>query len=280
MSLRITNIQRGCVYDGPGIRTTIFLKGCTMHCPWCCNPETIKSEQQYFVEDDKCLYLKGTESVICKDCVRTGGAKLEKECPFGVKTPVSQGYTCEELYHQLEVDFTLMQSSNGGITFSGGEPLLQIDEIEQLLSYIKDEGINIAFETTLFSNTESLQKALLYADIMIIDIKLQPQHPLYKSSSYIQKLSAHIKICRSNHKPVVFRMVFTDDMMGDVSYIVDSLRLLNIDSIELLKCHNLGAKKYQMLKIANDDYSASYECMYQFSQVLSNNDIQVSLLMV
>lgn len=77
-SLEVTNIQRGCVYDGPGVRTTVFLKGCSLCCPWCCNPETITREDAFYIDNSKCLKYQGISSSICNACEKYGGENLSE----------------------------------------------------------------------------------------------------------------------------------------------------------------------------------------------------------
>lgn len=280
MKLRVTNIQRGCVYDGPGVRTTVFLKGCTMKCPWCCNPETISSEADYFINDSKCQLRKGVSSKLCASCERNGGCHPIAQCPFGVCEATSHDYSVDKLFQLLTKDFDLMRASGGGVTFSGGEPLLQIDALESLLELLKKEEINIAFETTLTTDIESVQKAVKYADVMIVDVKLQPQHPLYNNQSYIKRLLSHLKTCRENKLRFSYRMVFTDAMLDASINIVAVLKTLNIDSIELLKCHNLGDNKYKELNLSNANYSASFESFDSFAVILEKENIRIEKLSV
>lgn len=278
--IRATNIQRGCVYDGPGVRTTVFLKGCTMKCPWCCNPETISPEVDYFIDDSKCQLRKGISSKLCASCKRNGGNQPIAQCPFGVCEPTSHDYTVDELFEILSKDFDLMRTSGGGVTFSGGEPLLQIDALVPLLDLLKKEGINIAFETTLTTNSESVQKAVYYADVMIVDVKLQPQHPLYNNQSYISRLLNHLKICREGDLQILYRVVFTDDMLDASSYVSDVFKLLQIDSLELLKCHNWGNQKYIKLNSPYVIIKATEDSLIRFSELLVYKGFSVSKLSI
>ena len=280
MKLRVTNIQRGCVYDGPGVRTTVFLKGCTMKCPWCCNPETISLDEDYFIDDSKCQLCKGFSSKLCTSCERNGGNQPIAQCPFGVCEPTSHDFSVDELFEILLKDFDLMRTSGGGVTFSGGEPLLQIDALESLLMLLKNEGINIAFETTLTTNHESVQKAVNYADVMIVDVKLQAQHPLYNNQSYIKRLLSHLNICRGNNLHVIYRIVFTDEMRAASLDIINQLGMLNIRAIELLNCHNLGKSKYEKLSIQNFDFSASIPMCTDFAELLQKNGIRIQSLTI
>lgn len=131
-SLNITSIQRGCLYDGPGVRTTVFLRGCILKCPWCCNPETIFLENDFFLDNSKCLKIKHINSSLCDNCERYGGAISVDNCPFGVSERISDIYPFEDLINELLKDKTLFDATGGGITFSGGEPLLQVADLTDL----------------------------------------------------------------------------------------------------------------------------------------------------
>lgn len=280
MKIKITSIQRGCVYDGTGIRTTVFLKGCTMKCPWCCNPEAISYEDEYFIDDSKCLLRKGINSNICRLCKRNEGNIAIYKCPFGVAKPVFKLLSYNELYEILKKDFYLMKSSGGGVTLSGGEPLIQIQSLVPLLKKLKNDIINITFETTLTTSEYSLQQALEYADALFIDIKLQPTHPLYTNNEYRMTLKNRIEACRKVLTNLTFRLVFVDSMLNVSNDIIQYLTSCNITYVELLKCHNLGESKYRYLGINNIDSTATNEAFDKFAEMLNNASITVKKLCV
>ena len=140
MSVRITNIQRFSLHDGPGIRTTVFLKGCNLHCPWCCNPENIDFNIEHYVENG-----------------------LEKDFGYDIDL--------EDLEREILKDLAFYDNGKGGVTFSGGEPLLQIEKIIPLLESLKSKNINICFETSLSVDKTLVLMMLDYADSIYIDIK-------------------------------------------------------------------------------------------------------------
>lgn len=280
MRLRITSIQRGCVYDGPGVRTTVFLKGCTMRCPWCCNPETISKDEEYFVDDSKCLLKNGHVSKICESCERNGGNVEVTECPMGVSEPVSKDYTVDELYEILSKDFDLMRVSGGGVTFSGGEPLLQTDTLVPLLNKLQDEGIHIAFETTLTATDDSVMKIAQYADLMIVDIKLQPEHPLYCNEKYIDRLRKSLSELRTRNVSICNRLVFVNSMAGDYEYAYGILESLGIHDVELLCCHNMASNKYKRLGQDSYNFAANTSLFEEFSESLNRDNIRTLKLSI
>ena len=142
----VTKIQRFSLHDGPGIRTTIFLKGCSVRCPWCCNPENLLNTQQYYVKD-------GVKEV------------------YGVYYEVNDLYEeimkDEIFYTDSDVDYDIRNSSDisrlpGGITFSGGEPLLQMEPLQPLLYLLDQRHIHMAVETSLFVPWRDLCLAMEY----------------------------------------------------------------------------------------------------------------------
>ena len=275
--LRVTNIQRGCVYDGPGVRTTVFLKGCPLHCPWCCNPETISYEEQWFVDEEKCLTKQGISSKLCENCVRVHGSRSIHECPFGVSEQTSKDYSKEELLDELLKDKVLYKESNGGVTFSGGEPLLQAYALLPLLFRLKEKKINIAFETTLVAPKDKILSVLPYTDLFIVDLKLQPQMML-GNQSYLEEIKTkQIKVIK---KEVKYRMVFVDEVIDAKDDVLKSLQYLNILEVEFLLCHNLGRNKYLRLYQNNTDFTANKEKLDMFVDTLREKGIRVNVLSI
>lgn len=274
--IRVTNIQRGCVYDGPGIRTTVFLKGCSLNCPWCCNPETINNGSDFYIDESKCFINNGINSKLCAQCERKGGDDTIEHCHFGVCRPTSADYDVADIYYELAKDFDLMRKSNGGVTFSGGEPLLQIKQYETLCKQLKDQCIRIAFETTFVVAEDLFLIALDYAECFILDIKLQPTHTLYKNKEYIDMLKERTSLCKSKMIPMQYRLVFIDSMSDDLDYSVQTLHRLDVDRIELLKCHNLGKSKYERLGLNNIDCTATDKPFNQFADALNKQKIETT----
>lgn len=227
----ITNIQRFSLHDGPGIRTTVFLKGCSLRCPWCSNPENINNKPQKYVKN-------GIEGIYGKE------------------------YNCDELYNELikdKVFFGENTKSNslddmpGGVTFSGGECLLQIEKLEPLLKRLNLENINIAVETSLFVSTSKLDIAIEYVDLFYVDIKILEEKECKNIlngdlSMYMSNLTTLLQ----SGKPVVLRIPviggYTDgiDNRQRINELVKSIKG-NIQKIEIIKEHNLGLSKYQSL---------------------------------
>ena len=276
-SLKVTNIQRGCVYDGPGVRTTIFLKGCSLCCPWCSNPETLVKEGTFYIDDSKCLKYQGISSSICDICEKNGGVRSVRDCPYGVAESVSYNYDIEALLAEILKDKTLFERTRGGVTFSGGEPLLQVGALTELLERLKKERIHVAFESSLVVPTGNLESVLAYSDCFIIDYKLQPQMKLYDE--------AYLKLINKNRlrivgKEIFNRMVFVDEMLDCKNDVLYKLQSLAVSDIEILLCHDLGSNKYKKLGMYHKSYKADSKKAEQFVSFLGLNNISTSLLTI
>lgn len=214
------------MHDGPGIRTTVFLKGCSLHCPWCSNPENLKPyPEEYLKENKKGVYGKyySCEKLfgeIIKDSIFFGQTDLDNEL----------GRTC------------------GGVTFSGGEPLLQFDALEPLLINLKGENIHICTETCLFASEGKLEIALKYTDLFYVDIKILDEKKCYTIlGGNIKQYYSNLEKLFQERKTVVFRVPviggYTDENKN-IMEIIKLLKKFRPVRIELIKEHNLGRSKY------------------------------------
>lgn len=222
-TVRITNIQRFCMHDGPGIRTTVFLKGCSIHCPWCCNPENISYEIQQWRDPE------------------TGETGI---------------YGCDISLEDLEKellkdrDFYL---DGGGVTFSGGEPLLQIEKYEPLLRELKAEKVHLAVETALFVDRVFVEMALPYIDWWYVDLKLL-RSKMCKDilggdiTQYLENLNAVAKSRPEVHVRIPCVHGITDKP-ENMERIGDCLRKLPICDAEVFGVHSLAINKYRSLDI-------------------------------
>lgn len=223
MKVRVSNIQRFCLHDGPGIRTTVFFKGCNLTCPWCANPENIDFEPTPYFDE-----LKKEKGV------------------FGQDIEVS------ELFEEIMKDREYYKFNNGGVTLSGGEPLLQIKKMEQLLKKLKENNINICVETALQVPSELVELAIKYVDEFIVDIKildsvickevLHGDIDLYYKNLDILSENNKISILRI---PLINEYTLNDE---NIEKILELLKKYKFEKIEIFKIHNLAESKYRMLE--------------------------------
>lgn len=276
----VTNIQRLCVNDGPGVRTVVFLKGCTLQCPWCCNPEAIHIAKDIVFDKHICTYPK--KKLFCIECERFEGERPVIECPIHAFEATYQRYSTEELLKILWKDE--LTFSSGGVTFSGGEPLLQIEALLPVLQALKSRNVHVTFETALYVPMEYVKMALAYVDYWLVDVKFQlgyftnneynvPSDAVYKNLQKLQNavVTTHIK----------YRMVYMHEAKERVREITQQLKDNNINNVEILECHSMATNKYSQLGKTFRRFSAPTEDDIKvLTQSLDNNNIQSQYLKI
>lgn len=236
----VTNIQRFSLHDGPGIRTTVFLKGCGLHCPWCSNPENISNvPEEFFVDEKKGVYGSWYS---CED--------LLSEC-IKDKTFYSKSAGRGIQYDQNGK--VILDRWPGGVTFSGGEPLLQIDKLQPLIKALKANQINVAVESSLFVPQRLLHMSLQCIDLFYADIKIldKKKAQSVEGGDLELFLSNFDTLCKSN-KPIIVRIpVIGGHTDGEGNRVKVKTLLSNysdaIIKVELIKEHKLAEKKYKSL---------------------------------
>ena len=218
MKVIATNIQRFSLHDGPGIRTTVFFKGCNLKCPWCSNPENINFSIEKYMEN-------GIDGVYGKE------------------------YTLEELYKEIIKDKDFF-GEKGGVTFSGGECLWQFEKIEPLFKKLQDEGICICIETALIVPTNYVKIAMEYVDYFYVDMKIVDKKKEHIINSNVDLFIANLDELLNNNKKITIRIPVVPDYTytkENIACITDILKTRSIKRVEIFKIHNLGEKKYRSL---------------------------------
>jgi len=262
----IFDIQRFSIHDGPGLRTIVFLKGCLLHCLWCCNPEGINHTPELIFYPRRC-YGCGECIQICPQraiTIVSGENKVnirrEKcdNCGACVSVCNSRALilkgkemTVEEILKEVEKDMIFYQISGGGLTLSGGEPMEQVDFAKELLSAAKKVGINTAVETCGYVNPDSFVEVLRNVDYLLYDIKhIDPQrHKKFTGKDnkiILENLKLAAKICPSVTVRIPFIPGFNDSRK-EIFQIVEFISSIPIVSVHLLPYHNFGSSKYESL---------------------------------
>lgn len=179
--MRVADIQRFCMHDGPGVRTTVFLKGCPLRCAWCHNPETQKYHKELLYYESRCIgcgacavcsqraqVFSGRHTFRRDLCIGCG--KCADECPTGALEMVGEDLGVEILLERIEKD-RVFYGAQGGVTLSGGEPFLQAEEVLALLGACKERGIHTAVETCGCFPSEIVAPAVALTDLFLWDIK-------------------------------------------------------------------------------------------------------------
>ena len=181
----VFDIKRSALHDGPGIRTTIFLKGCPLKCQWCQNPESIYHKPELFFSADRCLGCRTCAEVCTRGAVEftsTGRTYLpencalcgecSRQCPAGALTLVGTTMDTDEVMNIIQRDQPFYDNSGGGVTLSGGEPLLQRQFAQEILKLSHEQGIHTCLETCAYGTWEDLGELLPHTDLVLLDIKL------------------------------------------------------------------------------------------------------------
>ncbi len=257
---RILNIKRFEMHDGDGVRTTLFLKGCPLRCKWCHNPESLAANPEIGYLSDKCTAC-GRCAEVCpygahsvRDGVHTFNRELchacgkcEGECAAGALKLYGKRDTAEELLPLLLEDKAFYDNSGGGVTISGGEPLLQAEFCAELLCLLKKNGINTALDTTLFAPRESLKLVMPYVDTFLVDVKAA-ESELHRRLCGVpnEKILENLRYLDSERRRIEIRIPYIPRQnSGEIEKIAQILAPLKcIAGVRVLPYHRLSGTKY------------------------------------
>jgi pyruvate formate lyase activating enzyme len=248
----IFNIMKYAVHDGPGIRTTVFFKGCPLTCLWCHNPESQAGRPEVMVWDNKCIGCGDCRQVCNHELCMTCGA-CAAVCPSGAREAVGSVMTVADVMREIEKDMIFYDESGGGVTFSGGEPLQQPDFLQKLLTLCRQKRIHTAVDTTGFAPAAALLGISGYTDLFLYDLKLMDdvRHKEYTGVSNRLILENLQELSRV-HRDIRIRYPFIPGINDDEKNIRHTGRFLaglqGVSPIHLLPYQHLGAGKYHRIK--------------------------------
>lgn len=259
-----TNIQRYSLNDGPGMRTTVFIKGCELKCPWCHNPETQSFKPDIFFKAEKCKSCGICQKVCPSDAIdltspdrriirRKCSLCLEcvKNCPYKALEQIGLPVDEEKLLKEILSDKVFYQNSKGGITISGGEPLTHPEFVLKILKRVKKTGINTCLDTCGYANWDDLEMLIPYLDLVLYDIKCIDDE-LHKSHTGVSNkliIENFVKLVNSGAKvrvriPIIPGFNYT---IKQIEKIADFVERYPIEGVDILPYHNFGRVKYRML---------------------------------
>ena len=249
----IFDIQRNSFVDGPGIRTTVFFKGCNLKCAWCHNPESQSAKPQMMFYKDKCTGCGKCKSVCpyhLEQCELCG--KCTFYCPVDARMVCGKEHTVDEVLKEVLKDKAFYETSGGGVTFSGGECMLQIDFLAEILKKCKENGIHTAVDTAGHIPLESFEKILPYTDLFLYDIKIfdSQKHKQYVGVSNELILENLKKLFERKAKLWIRIPIIPDvnDSIEEIQKIKDFLKTIGTaEKIELLPYHAMGENKYRAI---------------------------------
>lgn len=261
----IFDIKHFAVHDGPGIRTTIFLKGCPLHCVWCHNPEGMKKGKDLWVKREACIHCKTCIQTCEKDALRMveGEIAIDRtrcsfcnacvgKCPSRAMQRIDRQVDTKELVELVTREDIFTQVSGGGVTVSGGEPLYQPEFTRELLKEMKAAGIPTCIETSMFASWETLEGIVPYVDQFLVDIKLldEEQHKKYTGVSNRQILSNFQNLTKAV-KPILVRIPLIPGITATEENLRGIRRFVSETapgiSIEVLNFNSFAGTKYRFL---------------------------------
>ena len=278
----VFNIQKMSIHDGPGIRTTVFFKGCPLRCLWCSNPESQRVEKEIAHFQTRCVKC-GYCAQVCPKGI------IEKEPPFdivdrsqcdlcevcvlecctGAKKTVGEEYTAEDLLHEILKDKSFYDSSGGGVTFSGGEPTAQAEALIPLVKALKAEGIHVCIDTNGGIWNSHVEELFSISDLVLLDVKqINPSKHLELTGRSNGQTLKTAEWLETHGKPFWLRYVLvpgisdaeedirklgerfgrhTPSASGNPASAREGYRMLQ--RVEILPYHTLGVNKYETLGI-------------------------------
>lgn len=260
----IFDVSRYCLNDGPGIRTTVFLKGCPLRCSWCHNPESQKMTPEILFSQSSCINC-GACSVVCPNqchsledlhifdrsrCTVCG--KCVEACAKKALRIVGKESTVEEIISEVLKDKTFYATSGGGITVSGGEPTLQVDFLEKLLTLAKKEGIHTAVETCGYAPQENFERIAPLTDCFLFDYKeTSPEKHINFTGKDRSLIMQNLELLNRIGAYIILRVPLIpgyNDTLENIEGIkVTAKKYPSIRKIEILPYHPLGVSKEKEL---------------------------------
>lgn len=267
MIARISDIKRFAVHDGDGIRTTVFFKGCSLRCLWCHNPEGIGWLPQIAYYANKCLgcgecvsvctagaqrMVEGGHSFVRESCAGCG--KCAPVCLGNALVYYGREATVDELLPLLLEDRAFYENSNGGVTLSGGECLLQADFCRVLLQRLREEGIHTAVDTCGAVPWEKIEAVLPYTDIFLYDLKAYDEDVHIRCTGQSnRRILDNLRMLDARGQAVEIRIPYVpgynDDQMEKIAGFVSTLR--HVTKVRVLAYHNYAGSKYAALGMEN-----------------------------
>jgi pyruvate formate lyase activating enzyme len=295
----VFNIQRYSIHDGPGIRTTAFLKGCPLRCLWCQNPESQTRRPEIFFVMENCKGCGACAEVcpqraieVIEGLARTnralciGCGKCTEVCPNEARNLMGSNATAQEVFEELAADDIFYQRSGGGVTLSGGEPLAQPEFAEAVLRLCREASIHTALDTCGYAPWETMRQVVEYVDLVLYDFKhMDPeQHERYTGVSN-ELILENAKMIHQFGVPLLARVPVIpghNDAPGNMvaTALFIATELGDSTKVHLLPYHRLGETKHERMEQPNKSLATeppSEEQMEETRDVFESFGLEVHL---
>lgn len=261
----VSNIERFAIHDGPGIRTTVFMQGCPLKCQWCANPEAQKIGEHLMFQEQKCagcgrcvvsckeaaIVLKGGKaSIVREKCIECGACT--DACPNGAMRVSGKRMESGDIYDIVIRDKVYYDRTGGGVTFSGGEALTQIEAIAPLIRRLHKSGISVAVETCGYVPGKYMEQAAELMDLFLFDIKTldSEKMKIYMNGNLSVILDNFIYIAKRIPDKIVARVPVipgVNKTEEEMRKIFGFIKSNHIERADILPYHTLGITKYRQL---------------------------------
>ena len=292
----ITDIQRFSLNDGPGIRTTVFFKGCNMRCAWCHNPETLSMTPELMFYPSKCIgcgkcfgacpvgahRMENGEHIIDRKLCESCGQCTEV-CYAEALVMSGKEMTIDEILSEVRQDKAYYETSGGGVTLSGGEVLCHVEFAAELAEACHREGISVAIETNLSRPYEHIKPLLdkvdvIMADLKILDDELHQKYTGLSNQTTIENIQRIREIPMIIRTPLIHGVTATEENLRGIAKLLRGKE--NLIYYQLLNFNPLGASKYQGLDAENpfsDLRPYTDDQMKAFGRMLADIEIPVKV---
>jgi len=246
----IFNVQRFSLHDGPGLRSTVFVKGCPLRCAWCHNPESQTPYQEFVRISSRCMRCDRCTDEELASPVVTGKDERDVElCPTGALQAVGRLVTPEALVIELLRDRVFFDESGGGVTFSGGEPVTQAAFVADCLRRLRAEGVHTALDTCGFAQWHDLYEAAQHANLVLFDLKLMDT-PRHKAATGVtnERILENLRLLAAVHPNIWIRVPVIPGVNDDADNLDETAEfvsgLAGIRRVDLLPYHATGEPKF------------------------------------
>jgi pyruvate formate lyase activating enzyme len=279
MTGTILTVQHYSVHDGPGIRTLVFMKGCPMHCPWCCNPESQTAQPQLRYIRSRCKAclecvihcptssISYTEKIIHRSfdiCNQCQSKVCIETCNYDAVSLSGKNITSDELADIIALDIPFYRNSGGGVTFSGGEPLMQPAFLADVLEKCKELKIHTAIETCGWADKKTIKDIIPFTDLFLFDLKIiDPGLHMTYTGKPVGPILDNLAYLASQETETVIRVPLIPgitDTLQNLEHITEIMMKNNLKRICLEPYHSLGNEKYEEHgMVYRPDYLSHYD---------------------